>query len=118
MTRVLVCGGRNFTNSPAMNTLLGHLHDEYDFHVLIHGDAPGADKLAAAWAEHFGIDIEAYPAEWAKYGRSAGPRRNRQMLEEGKPDLVVALPGGRGTANMVMLAIEAGVELKDCRSLT
>jgi hypothetical protein len=50
-------------------------------------------------------------AEWETLGRKAGPIRNERMLTEGKPDLVVAFPGGRGTAHMTRLAREAGVEV-------
>jgi hypothetical protein len=41
----------------------------------------------------------------------AGPIRKQQMLDEGKPDLVVAFPGGRGTAHMVRIARAAGIEV-------
>jgi len=51
------------------------------------------------------------PAEWDKFGRRAGPLRNEQMLREGKPDVVVAFPGGRGTAHMVRIAKEAGIDV-------
>ncbi len=51
------------------------------------------------------------PAEWSKYGRRAGPIRNKQMLDVGKPHLVVAFPGGAGTANMVKQAKAAGVPI-------
>ena len=54
----------------------------------------------------------AYPANWKKHGRAAGPIRNKQMLEEAKPDLVIAFPGGAGTANMVKQAREAGVKVE------
>jgi hypothetical protein len=52
-----------------------------------------------------------YPADWAKHGRAASPIRNQQMLDEGRPNLVVAFPGGRGTADMVRRARSAGVEV-------
>ena len=53
----------------------------------------------------------AFPAEWKKHGKAAGPIRNRKMLQDGKPDLVLAFPGGRGTANMVELATDAGIRV-------
>jgi hypothetical protein len=57
------------------------------------------------------LKVERYRADWAKHGRAAGPIRNKQMLEEGKPDLVVAFPGGQGTANMMSQVREAGVRV-------
>jgi hypothetical protein len=54
-------------------------------------------------------------ADWAGLGRKAGPIRNEQMLSEGQPHLVVAFPGGRGTAHMVGIARAAGVEVIEIR---
>ena len=65
---------------------------------IISGMASGADTFAVEWAARFGFPLRAFPAEWDKHGRSAGPIRNQRMLDEGKPDLVVAFPGGKGTA--------------------
>jgi hypothetical protein len=77
---------------------------------LIHGDANGADRLAGEWGTARGITVEAHPADWKKHGRAAGPIRNQKMLEE-TPALVVAFPGGKGTADMVKKARQAGVEV-------
>ena len=83
--------------------------------VLIHGDARGADRLAAAIWQPQGGPIEAYPADWKGRGKMAGPERNRLMLTK-KPDIVIAMPGGTGTANMVSIALEAGVRVRDYRA--
>lgn len=84
--------------------------------VLIEGEAPGADTLSREYADRCKIPVEPYPAKWRLHGRKkAGPIRNGQMLVEGKPDLVVAFPGGTGTANMMRQARAAGVEVKDIK---
>jgi hypothetical protein len=57
--------------------------------------ATDADTLAREFGEHKGIPVRTFPADWERHGRAAGPIRNRQMLEEGKPDLVVAFLDGR-----------------------
>jgi len=67
--------------------------------------------LAQEWAEARGVPCEVYLANWAELGRKAGPIRNQQMLDEGRPTLVVAFPGGRGTADMIRRARSAGVEV-------
>lgn len=54
-----------------------------------------------------------YPANWLKYGRMAGAMRNQQMLDEEEVDLVVAFPGGKGTADMVRRARAAGIEVRE-----
>jgi hypothetical protein len=77
---------------------------------VIAGGASGADTLAEEWAKAQAIPCNVYHADWAKHVRAAGPMRNQQMLDEGRPTLVVAFPGGRGTADMVRRAREAGIE--------
>lgn len=79
--------------------------------MILHGGASGADRLAGQWAERCGVNNIEFTAHWNQYGKRAGYVRNAQMLEEGKPDLVVAFPGGKGTAMMVKLARDAGVEV-------
>jgi ABC-type Fe3+-hydroxamate transport system substrate-binding protein len=78
--------------------------------IVIHGGARGADKLAGEWCQDGGIACAIVPAQWYYYRKSAGPVRNEWMMRL-KPDLVIAFPGGTGTANMIKLAEEAGVEV-------
>jgi hypothetical protein len=104
--RVLVCGGRRFADPAKIEA---HLAGIPGIAVIIEGGAVGADALARRFAEQYRIPVETFPADWARHGRAAGPIRNRQMLDEGRPDLVVAFPGGPGTANLVKQARAAGV---------
>jgi hypothetical protein len=106
--RVLVTGGRNFCDRAFLNKELDKLHFVHDFTTLVHGDANGVDRLAGAWAREWNIPVEVYPANWSLHGRSAGIIRNAEMLKT-KPALVVAFPGGRGTANMVMKSRQARI---------
>ena len=108
---VLVCGGRDFDNRDLVTSTLDRIHRERTIKLLIHGAANGADQLANDWAVAAQVSCQSYPADWLKLGRAAGPARNKQMLVEGKPHLVVAFPGGRGTANMVRQAKQMGVEV-------
>lgn len=103
--RVLVCGGRDFNDGVlAFRTL-----DTFGASVIIEGGARGADAIARSWAEHRGIPVKTFRADWDGLGRSAGHIRNTDMLNIGKPDLVIAFSGGRGTADMVRKSREAGV---------
>jgi hypothetical protein len=113
--RVLVTGGRDFTDRKLLFETLDRLHSVHTFTVLIHGAASGADRLAGEWAGTRSISIEAHPADWRKHGRAAGPIRNQMMLAE-KPELVVAFPGGRGTADMVKRAKNAGLKVVEIGS--
>jgi hypothetical protein len=115
--RVLVCGGRDYRDHGAVWQALGAIHTRTPIDVLIEGGATGADRWCAKWANcQHGVDTLTYPANWNKDGRAAGPIRNQRMLDEGKPDLVVAFPGGRGTADMVRRAKAAGVEVREITS--
>jgi len=109
--RVLVCGGRGFSDCKLVFDTLDRLAKSEVVDCIIEGDAPGVDRMAGAWAKRRRVDLRLFPADWQTYGRAAGPIRNRKMLDEGKPDLVIAFPGGRGTANMVEQAERAGVRV-------
>lgn len=91
-----------------LNKELDALHARDTFTCVIEGEARGADKLGAAWAARNDVPVEKYPADWNRYGRGAGPVRNKQMIVEGKPDLVVAfsydIKNSKGTANMIAQA--------------
>ena len=107
--RVLVCGGRTFSNLGLLIEVLDAAHAANPITCLIHGAAKGADQLAAKWAHDSGVACAAYPASWEFDGNSAGPIRNQRMIDQGKPDLVIAFPGGRGTADMVSRAEKASL---------
>lgn len=105
--RLLVCGGRGYED---FRTLARCLDQIEGVTLLMTGGAPGADRLAIKWAETRNVPIVTFPANW-RLGKKAGPLRNQLMLEEGRPDVVVAFPGGRGTADMVRRAETAGVRI-------
>jgi hypothetical protein len=111
--KVLVCGGRDYADARALDEALDALHRETAITRLIHGAARGADSLAAAWAKSRCIPELAFPADWKRDGKAAGFVRNARMLREGRPALVVAFPGGKGTAHMVKLARDAGVPVRE-----
>ena len=102
--KVLVCGGRDFSDC----TLLMRTLDQVKPDIIVHGGARGADSMAGGYAKRRAIPCQVFPAEWNKHGKRAGYLRNQQMLDEGKPDLVVAFPGGPGTRMMVKIAREQG----------
>lgn len=116
--RVLICGGRDMDRTTAWNWLERNAKAEIGFALnlssfkidaIIHGGARGADEAAGDWGRSEHVDVVCFAADWKKHGKAAGPMRNARMLLEGKPDVVIALPGGRGTADMVRRAEDAGV---------
>jgi hypothetical protein len=107
--RVLVCGGRSYADRHSVYTCLDGLVPKPT--MIIHGGAHGADMLAQDWAVYRQIQRRVFMADWENESRAAGPKRNARMLAEGKPNLVLAFPGGRGTADMVRRARAAGVRV-------
>lgn len=110
--RVLVCGGRDFSDEKMLRETLNVIHNDTTISLVIHGDADGADKLADQWARQNDVPLYVCPAAWKTYGKAAGIIRNRHMLRYGQPDMVVAFPGGRGTDDMVNSARTAGIHVK------
>lgn len=115
--RILVTGSREWVDEVAISEALTALMDgdSYDW-ALIHGAARGADTIARQIAVDYydWWEIQDYPADWDKHGKAAGPIRNAQMLEEGKPDICLAfpLPGSKGTWDMIRKANAAGIEVR------
>lgn len=110
--RILVCGGRDYKDFDRLEDVLNSYQRAYGSMTIISGCAKGADSLAIEYAEAYGDECLKFPADWDKHGRSAGPIRNQQMLDEGKPDFVVAFPGGKGTADMVRRARKAEIPVE------
>lgn len=111
--RVLVCGSRNWAKVAPIRRELQRIKD---LECVIEGEAKGADRLSRWVATDLGVPVERFPADWLQYGRAAGPIRNRKMLRDGKPDLVLAfhenLAESKGTKDMVEQAKRAGVPVK------
>jgi len=95
--KVLVCGSRHWLESQPIYDRLKELKPD----LVIHGDARGADRIAARVAEELGIRTQAFPADWS-LGKRAGPKRNLEMLDQ-NPDLVLAfqLDNSRGTQHTI-----------------
>lgn len=117
--KLLACGDRNWTRYEQLCVVLNEIAIDLIAQdgkplVVIEGGAPGADTCAWNWAMERGYEVIHCPAEWDRYGKSAGPRRNQVMLDK-CPDLVVAfhadLEHSRGTGDMVRRALRAGVEV-------
>lgn len=109
--RVLVCGGRDYSDWKKVYDTL----DALPVTILIHGGASGADALASDWAASRLRPCMSYHADWSKHGRAAGPIRNQEMIDDAKPGLVVAFPGGRGTADLIRRASAAKIEVRQVR---
>lgn len=114
--KLLVCGGRDYRDWPTILRVLDAVHAKRPVTLVITGAAVGADTRALIWAAlrgipHTGWQYKVTTEEWKRVGKLAGPLRNQRMLDEQKPDGVVAFPGNDGTADMVRRARDAGVKV-------
>jgi|TARA_Y100000310_G_scaffold146443_1_gene145775 hypothetical protein len=113
--KIIVCGGRDYgLTKGEVNYIRDELlkfHERNKVTWVATGGAKGVDTIARAWALSNGILIRNYFPDWKKYGRAAGPIRNREMLLDFKPDHVVVFPGGRGTEDMRHKAFVAEVDV-------
>lgn len=117
--RILVCGGRNYSERSTLFFELDKILKSipHDSLTIIEGGASGADKLAQDWCKVRFVPFDHFPADWDKHGKAAGPIRNQRMIDEGRPDLVVAFTGGKGTADMVSRAKASGIEVREIETV-
>lgn len=122
--RILVCGGREYGSEDGqldrlrrtLDAALEAARSAGKMAVIIHGNARGADLLADQYAREKSLRVIPFPADWDLHGRRAGPIRNKKMLTESQPHVIIAFKGGSGTAHMMKIGREAGVpvyEVKD-----
>jgi hypothetical protein len=118
--RVLVTGGRDYDNRERLYVILDKVRKAASLagksFTLVHGGAKGADSLSHEWAASRQIsDVRVYEADWQTHGRSAGPIRNKKMLTNESPDVIIAFKGGNGTAHMMKIGREAGVSVYEVK---
>lgn len=116
--RILVCGDRNWEDEKCIENALKKYPTNT---ILIHGNCRGADKLSGIVAKKLGMEVIPFPANWGRYGKGAGHVRNQQMLDEGKPEKIIAfhsnLEKSKGTLNMVTKARKAKLPVEIIKSL-
>lgn len=110
---LMVCGSREGFSREEVEMDLFYLTENWNIPevTLIHGGARGVDTYAGEWGHLNGVEIEVYEAEWDHFGKSAGYRRNSEMVRDA--DVVVAFWDGKskGTKHSIDLALKARKEL-------
>lgn len=106
MVIVVVSGSRYLTEPDVVKSVLNELFKDYPNGTLIHGGAKGVDSFAGKLAKEAGYEVIVCLAEWDKYGKSAGPIRNKKMIDDYSPDLLIAfpIPESRGTYQTIEYA--------------
>ncbi len=103
--KLIIAGGRNFTNYQKLKETCDHfLQDQTNIEIVSGAYYKGADYLGEKYAIDKGYKLTKFPADWNKFGKAAGPKRNQQMANYA--DTLIAFWDGksRGTNNMIELA--------------
>ena len=104
MIKVVIAGCRDYTNYDEaklyIDFCLSNIRKE-NVIVIISGCAAGADAIGERYAKENGFEVEKHPADWKTYGRSAGPKRNRQMAQN--CDLIICFWDGKSKGTMSLI---------------
>ena len=111
--KVIIAGSRGFSNYKLLHEQCNKfLREKRKTHniIIVSGGARGADKLGEKYSQDEGFALEVYPAQWDKYGKRAGFRRNEQMAEVA--DALIAFWDGKshGTKHMIDIMNEKNLE--------
>lgn len=126
--RILVTSSRDWADEQELRLALIHAAVPYLRRgvVVVHGACPtGGDAMADEWAAHYGVPAERHPADWDRFGRAAGPRRNAEMVAMGADTcLAFIMPctrpacagkpahGSHGATGCALLARQAGIPVR------
>lgn len=111
--RLLVASGRHLDDVALIRKALGLIHRQTPLGVLIHGGHAFSGVALEDWARERDIHILRYPANWRLHGKRAEGIRNAFMLQDSRPDLVLALPGGADTCLLARCAAAQGLRVLD-----
>ncbi len=112
--KLVIAGSRNFTDynffKEKVNICISRIKEEYEL-IILSGHCKGVDMMVEKYAKENNLQIEIFPAEWEKYGKSAGPKRNKIMVDNA--DFAIAFSsGGKGTESLIKFAKQKGIPLK------
>jgi ABC-type enterochelin transport system substrate-binding protein len=113
--RIIIAGGRNFNDYDKLKNSCDNILINQEDIVIVSGNANGADKLGERYGKENNYPIETYPAEWDKYGKSAGYKRNQTMADNA--DGLIAFWDGKskGTKHMIDIATKGGLKVRVIR---
>ena len=111
--RLLIAGGRHLDDVTLIRRALSRAYALRPVTVLIHGGNGALGITAEDWAREMRLHVVRYPANWRELGKRAEAIRNAFMLEDSRPDMLLALPGGNDTADLVANAMRLGLPVID-----
>ena len=109
--RVLICAGRHYADTKMSRQVLDAYHRLHPVRVLIHGGSQFLGSDIEDWAREVEVDVVRYPPNWQRHGKQAERHRNQFMLTDSRPDVVIALPGGDDTWELINQAKTCGIHV-------
>ncbi len=115
--RLIIAGSRNL--NPSISGIDSRVRDAQlalgvpTITAILCGMSRGVDLAGKRWAEHVGVPVEEYPANWKKHGKAAGPKRNIMMAERADALLLMWDGKSRGSAHMKQAARERGLYIHE-----
>lgn len=108
---LLICGSRTVNDALTVKESIRSylLKKSPEKYRVIHGACSGVDELAGIVAKELGFNVTEYPANWDKYGKAAGPRRNSKMVKIATKVLALPGPNSRGTHDTIKKAKDANI---------
>lgn len=107
--RTIIAGSRHCNNMALVK--LAILESGFEITEVVSGFANGVDYLGEQYSYQKGLPLKIFPANWTKYGKSAGPIRNREMADYADALIAILYPGSRGTADMIKVAKAKGLKV-------
>ena len=109
--KTIIAGSRDFRNYAAVEKAVAYVQPDWVITEIVSGMARGADTLGERWARNHTLPVKQFPAEWDRYGKSAGYKRNHQMAQYG--NILIAFWDGqsRGTLHMIQIATQMGLRV-------
>lgn len=113
--KVIIAGGRDFLDYDLLKSICDHMLSNLNSVEIVSGGAKGADLLGERYANESGIPCKIFPADWEKYGKGAGYKRNSEMAVYA--NCLIAFWNGesRGTRHMINTAKKHGLQIKIVR---
>ena len=112
--RITIGGCRDYNNYEVFSEFVSECISKINSEniVILSGHCSGVDEMAEKYAKEKGYELEIYPADWKKYGKAAGPKRNKEMVRNS--NAVIAFWDGksRGTKNLIDLAKKKDIQIK------
>ena len=107
--KVILAGSRTITDYEELCSAI--LLANFEITEVVSGKAKGVDTLGERFAKEFGLPVKEFPANWDKYGRSAGHIRNEEMAKYAEACICLWDGKSRGTKSMIHLSEKYNLKL-------